>query len=87
MGGGSTQSAPEELLKEVDKFLHRHAGFPNECSQCAFGEFFVIGDRQATMRWEIVPEKNMTSALSVKPITGFSKGADRFRSGDSRQLH
>ena len=67
-----------DTSKKFCELLHRKPGLSNQRPQGSLGEFLVIGNRQASVRWVGVPENHVAAVLLIEFVANFSERPDRF---------
>jgi len=64
--GTKVHTWTSDWLKKVRELFHRKAGISNERAQRSLGQFFVVGNRQASVRRARVPQNNVAAVLGIK---------------------
>ena len=81
-------------LKKSRELFHRESGLSNQRSEGSFGEFLMVGNGEASVRWVGVPENHVAAVLLIEFIANLAECLDRLAecldrlaAGNYRQLH
>jgi hypothetical protein len=59
--------------KKFREFFHRESGLSNQRSEGSFGEFLMVGNGQASVRWVGVPENHVAAMLLIEPVANLAE--------------
>lgn len=71
------------MLKQTRELFHRKPGLSNQRSKSSFGQFFMVGNGEASVRWVDVPKNNVAAVLLIKFVSSFPECLDCVATGNN----
>ena len=74
-------SVINEILKEAREFVHRKPGLSNQCPKSSFGQFFMVRNGEASVRWFDVSKNDVATVLLIEFVSRLSECHDCLAAG------
>ena len=72
------------MLKQARELFHRKPGLSDQRSKSPFGQFSMVGNGKASVRWVGVSKNHVAAVLLIEFVSSFPECLDCVTTGNNR---